>query len=98
MPINISKKAKEFRIKNEYSVSQVATLLNMTDHEYLKIENGASHFNYMIVLELSKLYRVPVSYLYNRSKSIVDNLLDQFVNSKGNRTETDDYIEYTYNQ
>ena len=96
MPLNISNKAKEFRIKNDYSVSKVATLLNISNHEYLNIENGASDFNYLIVLELSKIYHIPVSYLYDRSKSIVDKLLDQFVGGKGNRDETEEYIEYTY--
>ena len=37
MPINISKNAKEFRIKNDLSVSKVFTLLNIPDHEYMNI-------------------------------------------------------------
>jgi len=96
MQINISEKAKKYRFKNEYSIKEVADAVGLYIDEYIGLEDGSFSPTYYTVLDIAKFYDVPVGYIYDRSRMIVNNEMERFINKTTQRRETDDYIEYKY--
>ena len=54
----ISHRLREVREQYEYTQSQIAELLNVTQQTYSSYENGRTMPNSDVLLELSKLYGV----------------------------------------
>ena len=76
----ISHRLREVREQYEYTQSQIAELLNVTQQTYSSYENGRTMPNSDVLLELSKLYGVSVDELIGNPYSIT-NYSDIFVNS-----------------
>jgi len=96
MQINISIKAKEYRLKKGLTTRQVADTINLTETEYKQLEKGKYNPHYYTVIELAKLYNVPISYIFDQSKVLVKTMLENFINKDHQTIETDEYIEYKY--
>ncbi|MBI9013627.1 MAG: helix-turn-helix transcriptional regulator [Clostridiales bacterium] len=98
MQINISEKAKEYRVDRGFTQIEVAKAIGLYLNEYIGLEDGSFNPNYNTVLDIAKYYDVPVSYIYDRSRIIVENIIERFINKTSQRVETDDYIEYKYKE
>lgn len=96
MQINISKKAKEYRLDRGLSQSEVSEAVGLNLDEYVGLEEGSFNPNYYTVLDIARFYDVPVSYIYDRSKIIVKNMIEKFINKSTNTVETEDYVVYKY--
>jgi len=96
MQINISEKAKEYRINRGLTQIEVAEAVELPLDEYIELEDGSYNPNYYTVLDIAKFYDIPVGYIYDRSRMIVKNEIEKFINNTTQRIETDDYIEYKY--
>ena len=96
MQINISEKAKEYRVVRGFTQIEVAEAIGLYLNEYIGLEDGSFNPNYYTVLDLAKYYDIPVSYIYDKSRIIVENIIERFINKPSQRVETDDYVDYKY--
>ncbi len=60
----IGERLKESRKAAGYSQERVAQILNMTQQQYSRFENGLYELNYLQIIKLCKLYDITADYLF----------------------------------
>lgn len=60
----IGERLKESRKAAGYSQVRVAQMLNMTQQQYSRFENGLYELNYLQIIKLCKLYDITADYLF----------------------------------
>lgn len=96
MQINISEQAKKYRIDNGYSKKKVSEAVGLYYDEYIGLEDGSFSPSYYTVLDIAQFYNVPVSYIYDRNKVIVQKIIERLINKTNAPIEIDNYVEYKY--
>lgn len=61
----VGERLKESRRAAGYSQSKVANILNMTQQQYSRFENGIFELNYSQIVTLCKLYDISADYLFD---------------------------------
>ena len=61
----IGERLKESRRTAGYTQVQVAEILNMTQQQYSRFENGVFELNYAQIIKLCKLYDISADYLFD---------------------------------
>ena len=59
----IGERLKESRKTAGYTQSNIAEILNMTQQQYSRFENGVFELNYAQIIKLCKLYDISADYL-----------------------------------
>lgn len=60
----IGERLKESRKTAGYTQSNIAEILNMTQQQYSRFENGVFELNYAQIIKLCKLYDISADYLF----------------------------------
>lgn len=60
----IGERLKESRKAAGYSQEQIAQLMNMTQQQYSRFENGIFELNYSQIIKLCTLYDISADYLF----------------------------------
>ena len=63
MKKQIGERLKESRKAAGYTQTKIAEILNMTQQQYSRFENGVFELNYTQIIKLCKLYDVSADYL-----------------------------------
>lgn len=61
----VGERLKEGRRAAGYTQSQAANILNMTQQQYSRFENGIFELNYSQIVTLCKLYDISADYLFD---------------------------------
>ena len=59
----IGERLKESRKTAGYTQAKIAEILNMTQQQYSRFENGVFELNYAQIIKLCKLYDISADYL-----------------------------------
>ena len=62
----LKKRLKEERIKHNLTQNQISKILNITQSHYASFENGRNVIPITRLIELSKLYEIPIDYLMGK--------------------------------
>ena len=62
----LKKRLKEERIKHNLTQNQISKILNITQSHYATFENGRNVIPITRLIELSKLYEIPIDYLMGK--------------------------------
>ena len=60
----IGERLKESRRAAGYTQAKIAEILNMTQQQYSRFENGIFELNYTQIVKLCKLYDISADYLF----------------------------------
>ena len=60
----VGERLKESRKAAGYKQAQIAEILNMTQQQYSRFENGKFELNYSQIIKLCKLYDISADYLF----------------------------------
>lgn len=60
----IGERLKESRKTAGYTQSKIAEIMNMTQQQYSRFENGVFELNYAQIIKLCKLYDISADYLF----------------------------------
>lgn len=60
----IGNRLKEGRKAAGYTQAQIAEIMNMTQQQYSRFENGVFELNYAQIIKLCKLYDISADYLF----------------------------------
>ena len=60
----IGERLKESRNSAGYTQAKIAEILNMTQQQYSRFENGLFELNYAQIIKLCKLYDISADYLF----------------------------------
>ena len=60
----IGERLKESRKAAGYTQAQIAEILNMTQQQYSRFENGKFELNYSQIIKICKLYDISADYLF----------------------------------
>lgn len=63
-------KLRELRIDNDYTQSQIATILKTTQHQYFKYEKGIQELPSRHLKTLCKLYGVSADYILDLPRNL----------------------------
>lgn len=61
----VGERLKESRKVAGFTQAQVAKIMNMTQQQYSRFENGVFELNYEQIIKLCKLYDISADYLFN---------------------------------
>ena len=61
----VGERLKESRRAAGYTQSQAAKIMNMTQQQYSRFENGIFELNYSQIITLCKLYDISADYLFD---------------------------------
>lgn len=61
----VGERLKESRRAAGFTQSQVAKIMNMTQQQYSRFENGIFELNYSQIITLCKLYDISADYLFD---------------------------------
>ena len=61
----VGERLKESRRAAGYTQSQAAKIMNMTQQQYSRFENGIFELNYLQIITLCKLYDISADYLFD---------------------------------
>lgn len=62
---SVGERLKESRRAAGYTQSQAAKIMNMTQQQYSRFENGLYELNYSQIIALCKLYDISADYLFD---------------------------------
>ncbi len=65
---NVGERIKESRKLKGLTQVQVSKILNMTQQQYSRFENGIFELDYANLVKISKLYEVSLDYLFGLEK------------------------------
>lgn len=61
----VGERLKESRRAAGYTQAQAAKIMNMTQQQYSRFENGIFELNYSQIITLCKLYDISADYLFD---------------------------------